>query len=373
MKSYRIALLGLLALLSVSCGKNTAIKGTLTDAPGHNVVVKYLDVNVTRTLDTVKTAADGAFKYALDIKEGQPQFVYLYDGDTKIASLLLQKGDKVTVTADTLGHYTVTGSEESAKLQQVEQDFSAFLSDLGATISGSGLEGAELNREVSRKYIDYYRKALRYVVANPHSLTVIPVLYQKINDGFPVFKENSDAIHFRSVCDSLKTVYPQSGYVKALDKEAARRTNLMALGLRMQNAQEQAFPDLEMPDVNGAKAKLSEVDAKVILVLFWNAADAAQKMFNIDQLLPLYKEYHPKGFEIYAVNADADKTLWGTTVRNQQLPWINVCDGFGAASVALQRYNVSALPAFYLLAGDELVSDPNFGLEGLKGYLKKNL
>ena len=199
------------------------------------------------------------------------------------------------------------------------------------------------------------------------------VLYQKINDEFPVFKENGDAIHFRSVCDSLKTVYPESGYVKALEKEAVRRTNLMELGLRMKNAQAMSYPDLEMPDSQGGKAKLSEVDAKVVLVMFWNAADAAQKMFNIDQLLPLYKEYHPKGFEIYSVNVDADKTLWGTTVRNQQLPWINVCDGFGAASVALQRYNVTALPAFYLISGGELVSDPNLGVEGLKGYLKKNL
>ncbi len=373
MKSCRIAVLGLLVLLCAACGKNTVIKGTLTDAPERKLVVKCLDVNVTKTLDTVKTGAAGAFKYALDVKEGQPQFVYLYYGDTKVASLLLQKGDQVKVTADTLGHYTVEGSEESAKLQQVEQDFAAFLSDMSATITDSGLEGAELNREVSKKYIDYYRKALRYVVSNPHSLTTIPVLYQKINDGFPIFKENSDAIHFRSVCDSLKTVYPESGYVKALDKEASRRTNMMELGIRMQNAQEMGFPDLEMPDIQGSKVKLSEVDAKVILVLFWSATDAAQKMFNIDQLLPLYKEYHPKGFEIYAVNADADKTLWGTTVRNQKLPWINVCDGFGAASVALQRYNVTELPAFYLIADGGLVSEPDLGVEGLKGYLKKNL
>ena len=175
------------------------------------------------------------------------------------------------------------------------------------------------------------------------------------------------------MCDSLKTVYPESGYVKALDKEATRRINLMELSLRMKDAQQMGFPDLEIADSKGGKAKLSDVDAKVVLVMFWNAADAAQKMFNIDQLLPLYKEYHPKGFEIYAVNVDADKTLWGTTVKNQQLPWINVCDGFGAASVALQRYNVTALPAFYLIADGGLVSDPGMGPDGLRSYLKKNL
>lgn len=374
MKSYKkIALLGLVALVAASCGKNTSFKGTLAGAPNRPVVVKWLDVNVPKVLDTIKTDASGVFKYALEVKEGQPQFVYLYDGDTKIASLLLQKGDRVKVSADTLGRYSVEGSEESSKLQQVEQDFAAFLSDLTKTIETSEEGGAALNRAVSQKYVAYYRNALKYILSNPYSLTVIPVLYQKVNDGFPIFKDAKDAIYFRSAADSLKTVYPESAYVKALEKEAARRTNLLDLSMKMQEAQPAGFPDLEMPDVKGEKVKLSDVDAKVILVMFWDASDAAQKMFGIDQILPLYKEYHPKGLEIYSVNADADKTLWGTTVRAQQLPWINVCDGFGPASISLQRYNVASLPAFYLIRDGVLVSDPALNTDGLRGYLKKNL
>ena len=77
MRNCKIFVLGLLVLAAASCGKNTSIKGTLTDAPGRQVVVKYLDVNVPKVLDTVKTDASGAFKYGLDVKEGQPEFVYL--------------------------------------------------------------------------------------------------------------------------------------------------------------------------------------------------------------------------------------------------------------------------------------------------------
>ena len=374
MRSCKILALGLLVLLAASCGKNTSIKGTLAGAPGRPLTVKLLDVNVYETLDTVKTDAAGAFRYALDVKSGQPQFVYLYDGDTKIASLLLQKGDKVVVEADTLGHYSVTGSEESALLQQVEQDFASFLSGMENTLAGAeeGTPVAEVNQALSRQYISYYRKALTYIISHPHSLTVIPVLYQKVNDSFPVFKETSDAIHFRSVCDSLKTVYPESAYVKALDKEAERRLNLMSLQEKMKDAGSINFPALEMPDVKGEKVKLSDVDAKVILVQFWDASNAEQKMFNIDQLIPLYEEFHAKGFEIFSVNVDTDKTLWGTTVRNQKQPWINVCDGLGAASPALRQFNVTSLPALYLIAGDELVTTP-LGADGIRGFLKKKL
>lgn len=374
MRSCKILVLGLLVLLAASCGKNTSIKGTLAGAPGRNLTVKLLDVNVYKTLDTVKTDASGAFRYALDIPEGQPQFVYLYDGDTKIASLLLQKGDKVSVEADTLGRYTVSGSEESALLQQVEQDFAAFLAGMGNTLDAAeeGTPVAEVNQALSRQYVDYYRKALTYIITHPHSLTVIPVLYQKVNDGFPVFKETADAIHFRSACDSLKTVYPESAYVKALDKEAERRLNLLSLQEKMKDAGSISYPDVEMPDVKGEKVKLSELDAKVILVQFWDASDAEQKMFNIDQLIPLYEEFHAKGFEIYSINVDTDKTLWGTTVRNQKQPWINVCDGLGAASPALRQFNVTSLPALFLIDGDGLVTT-SLGADGIRGFLKKKL
>ena len=62
---------------------------------------------------------------------------------------------------------------------------------------------------------------MKYVITNSKSLTVIPVFYQYVGEGFPVFSQESDAIVFNSVLDSLKTVYPESKYVKALEAEAA--------------------------------------------------------------------------------------------------------------------------------------------------------
>ena len=104
--------------------------------------------------------------------------------------------------------------------------------------------------------------------------------------------------------------------------------------------------------------KLSEVASKAVLVYFWQAADAAQKMFNQDVLMPLYKEYHPKGLEIYSVSLDTDKGVWASAVKSQNLPWINVCDGLGAASQAAVLYNISrGLPVAYLIVDGDLAPD----------------
>ena len=78
MKISKIVLAGLCALLAAACGKPSAsIDGTLTDAPGKQVIVKLLDVNNYKVLDTLKTDASGHYTYKVPVQPGQPEFVYL--------------------------------------------------------------------------------------------------------------------------------------------------------------------------------------------------------------------------------------------------------------------------------------------------------
>ena len=129
----------------------------------------------------------------------------------------------------------------------------------------------------------------------------------------------------------------------------------MELETRLNAAETIGYPDIELPDVNANKVKLSDVDAKVVMVFFWSSADASQKMFNLDFLKSIYEDYHKKGFEIYQVSLDPDKALWAKTVKGQNLPWINVCDSRGSASPYVSLYNLNVLPAAFVIADGELV------------------
>lgn len=343
-----------------SCGGSVKIDGTVKDAPSSEIVVKLLDVNKFNVLDTVSTDAGGHFSYKMDIEKGQPQFVYLFYRDTRIASLLLEKGDRVRVDSDTTGVFTVSGSDESLKLAQVEKDFSEFSTSFTALAARldaadpASDEASELRREMGRSYTEYYRSRVKYVMENPYSLTVVPVFYQTIG-SLPVFGQDTDAIHFRNISDSLQTVYPDSKYVRALKSEADRRSKLLELRVRLQGAEQVNFPDIELSDVNARKVKLSEVDSKVVMLHFWTSTDAMQKMFNLDVLKPVYEDYHNKGFEIYQVALDTDKAGWARTVKDQGLEWINVCDVLGANSAAARMYNVQTLPVSFFLCDGELV------------------
>ena len=364
------------AAAMAACTTGAKIDGTVETAPSSEVIVKLLDINRYQVLDTVATDASGRFSYKVEVEKGQPEFIYLFYKDTKIASLLLEAGDKVDVKADTLGNFAVEGSEESLKLAAVEKDHADAYGRLAAIASklekaADAEEVAALNRQISKEYVEYYRNCVKYVLANSKSLTAVPVLYQNFGADLPVFAQNTDAIHFMNVSDSLAAVYPESKYVKALKKEAERRYGYLELEARLQDAQEVGFPDIVLPDINAQKIKLSEVDSKVIRVCFWTVNDAAQKMFNLDFLKSIYDDYHKKGFEIYQIALDPDKTQWAQVVKQQNLPWINVCDALGADSPYVTLYNLAALPAAFIIADGDLVDGQVVDEKSLRKLLDK--
>ena len=344
----------------VSCGSNARIDGTLTDAASSEVIVKLLESNRYEVLDTVKTDASGHFSYKVDVTEGQPEFVYIFYKDKKIASLLLEAGDKVGVVSDTLGHVTFEGSEESVKLAEVEKAYAAALAEFEdiALLMSAATDQADFDRlakNMSDAYVAYYRDRVRYIMENSKSLTVIPVFYQSLGENLPLFSQNTDAILFMNIADSLEAVYPESKYVKALRRDAQARFGYLELQERIVNAEEVGYPEIELPDLEGKMRKLSDMQSRVVIVCFWSAAQAQQNMFNIEFFKPLYEQYHSKGLDIYQVSLDVDKTLWATTVRGQELPWTNVCDSRGVQSPYVSLYNLTAVPAAFIIADGELV------------------
>lgn len=365
MKSFRLLLLAALAL--VSCGKNVRLSGVVADAPESALVLKMLDINHFQTVDTLKTNAAGEFSCKIDLEE--PAFMYLFYGDRQIASLLLQEGDNVKVETDTLGAYRISGSEESVKLQKVENAYNAFMRDMAVILKTESVPDAAL----SRRYVEYYRDRVNYVMQNSHSLTSVPVFFQQVNPELPVFSNNTDGFIMNAVADSLETVYPGSRWIKALRKEGDSRINVIQLADRIRQAPEIGYFDIDLPGMEGKNIKLSDVESKITMVYFW-ASTAEQKMFNISSLLPLYEEYHPKGLEIYSVCLDADKTTWATAVRNQKLPWVNVCDTRGAYSPYVESYGVTTLPMLWVIKDG--VIDPTTGIKdaaSMRAYLKRVL
>ena len=96
MKIDKIFILALIAVFSLA-GCSRGAKITVTGNSGSDIVVKALDVNKYTVLDTLNLGKSGKAVCKVALEKGQPEFVYLYAGQKKVASLLLERGDKAAV------------------------------------------------------------------------------------------------------------------------------------------------------------------------------------------------------------------------------------------------------------------------------------
>ena len=364
-RTSKLVSIAAIAFAAVSCGGSqekaagkASIDGNFSALPSSEVVLGMLDINQMVVLDTLMTDESGNFSYEVEVTKGNPEFVYIYSEGHKVESLLVDAGDKVSVSFDASGDVCVDGSEESAKLMQVEKEHaqtSARFAALAAELEkASGRKEQELTEQMTREYRDYNRSSVKYVLENCHSLTSIPVLYRTLG-ALPVFALHTDAVLFEAIADSLETAYPESRYVKSLKADAAKRFEELKLMERLSDAEEIGYFDIELPGLDGKMRKLSEMDSKVTLLYFWTAADPQQNMFNVEVLKKIYRDYHHKGLDIFQVSLDTDKVMWATTVMGQELPWTNVCDMRGAASEYASLYNLQTLPSMFVISDGELV------------------
>lgn len=342
------------AALLASCSSNESavIDLNVPGAGNKEVVLSKLQGNGVGVVDTLKLNANGTAKGKVEVKSDNPDFFYLSYNQKRLASLILKGGDKVKVTVDTLGKgLEISGSDESSRLAFVEKKIydatvtfdSLSLEIVNALDAKDAVRMNELQVELSKFFVKYKRSALVEMMKEPASLANITLLYQKFNDDLTVFGDVHDLVYFRSIYDSLKVVYQNSMYVRGLKDEVDKYQKAFEFNNKLTLAGETAFPEISMPDINGQTRKLSELSGKPFILFFWTSTLDGQKMFN-HELKELYAKYNPKGLEIYQVSADVDKTQWATVVKEQALPWINVCDGRGTASVALNTYAVAQLP-----------------------------
>ncbi|MBP5391800.1 MAG: redoxin domain-containing protein [Bacteroidales bacterium] len=367
-------LLYLAVLLSFcACSSDKAsIKLKIDGAANRDVVLSILNVNKVDVVDTFKTDAAGKASAKIDLPYQSPNFYYLDYNGIRIASLLLAPGDKAKVEADSNGRSVkVSGSKESELLQSVDQaiaksqkSFDSLSVQLIACNEIGDVESVKRIRvELGKLYVNQKQAAVKHLVKNPYSFTNLRNLYRQFNENFPLFSELTDGVYFRQLADSLQTVYPNSPYVAALDKEAISLFNEMDLSYRMKDANQINFPEIALPDTNAEIRSLTDLSGKPFLLIFWDPADNNQKMFNAE-LEKIYNQFKGRGLEIYSVCVGTDKAYWNSIVN--RFPWINVCDGKGSATPGLVLYNVTKLPAMFIFnKNGEIVGKDIFDNKGL--------
>jgi len=198
---------------------------------------------------------------------------------------------------------------------------------------------------------------MNYLKANKSDLAVIFFL-----DYFP--KEQNAELH-KEVIHALHEKYPDNPVVAERYKAENAPVTATSIGA--------LAPDLAFENPEGKILKLSDLRGKVVLLDFWASWCRPCRMEN-PNVVKAYHKYHDKGFEIYSVSIDKDKTSWVKAIEADGLVWpYHVSDLGYWQSKPLQIYGVSSVPNTFLIGKDGRIIAKNLRGAALENALKELL
>ena len=371
----------LVVILISSCNdKNSVlIRIKLTNSKGATISLEKLGFSKSALIDSSEVSkGEDNINFKVSSIVEPTFFVVRFDSKDAI-TLLCEPGEKLdlVVNADNIYDYTVLGSKGSLKTKELSNKLSetkSKLNSLRMKYSSSQDQVSKLGIEKEfNAVIDSQRAySSRFIWANAMSRASVMAVYQKYDDDLYVLDRPEDLVLFKTVASTLMALYPNSDYTKGMLEEIKKIEKIIR-GNNIQNFVKnatQSIPELAIPNAQGRTVKLSALKGKVVLLDFWASWDQNSLLDNRD-LLDIYKQYKNLGFEIFQVSVDTNKEEWVNAIESASLPWINVCELNPKGSSAAIIYNVTQLPANYLIDRNQNIIGKNLYGESLRKKLRE--
>jgi thiol-disulfide isomerase/thioredoxin len=127
-----------------------------------------------------------------------------------------------------------------------------------------------------------------------------------------------------------------------------------------------------MPDVTGIVKNLGDLKGKVVLIDWWASwCGPCRKV--MPELVSLYSQYKPKGFEIFGISIDDKKADWQKAVKADHITWTQVNEKGGWDGPTALAWKIEQIPASWLLDKTGKVIAINPTKDEIEAYLKKLL
>lgn len=363
-----LVLISLLVVTGHSFAQKTTLQASVSGlkGDGHKATLSVVDGNKVLPVDTLAIDHKGNLKATAPCSKPSLFLLNIIGVNNSTLHLMLEPGDKVSLELayiDTLAFLHIANAKGSANVQLYQQ-FNDIL--LRHSQQARHIDNEYILPSTSEKRKEELGQQMQQVQLSQN--IAVRQLLEKNTDvlmsAFLVTYFDNDAETyadlFEAVDNGLKGKYADNQFVKYVDNKV--RTNL---------GPGRMAPEIAMPDPDGKTRKLSDLRGKVVMIDFWASWCRPCRMEN-PNVVKLYKKYHDKGFEIYSVSLDKDRTQWLRAIDQDGLEWANhVSDLNGWTSSGGATYGITSVPSTVLIDRQGRIIARNLRGEQLANKLKE--
>lgn len=362
----------------------TVLKGYLTNAKHDTMYLIDPSTEPYTKLDS--SIANDSGIVAFDATIPHKGFYIVQKNQQNFAMFILGPNEPVTTfhaDATRLSYsYTVTNNKESSdyidfnnkliyfqvKAQRIQQADDSIKQVISAIIAQPTTTLKMKDSLLDQVYQPFYEKTNKNYFAAVDSARTFMLTFIRERQGSFVTASAVRMIDpfvniglYDSTMKALKAKYPTSTDVLMLEKMVNDARPL---------AKGKPAPDIKLMDPEGKERSLSSLKGKVVLVDFW-ASWCGPCLMEMPNVIDAYNKYHAKGFEVFSVSLDSNKTQWTSCIQRYKMSWPNhVSDLKRWKSSVVGLYKFNQIPSTYLIDKDGNIEDKNLHGQALQDKLE---
>ncbi|MFR7879624.1 MAG: redoxin domain-containing protein, partial [Butyricimonas paravirosa] len=294
---------------------------------------------------------NGSFEFTGNVSE--PTGAYIMVIGQRGAIPFMLENANITVNAGQAG-LTVTGSEgqkiydQFMAINTTTQQEAMKLQQEYQAANGDQAKMQAVQEAYAKLMTDAQAKETELIKANPDSYVSTFVIvssmgqmeYEQLKERYNLLGEKAKA----------------SAQGKAIAAQIAKLEST-AIG--------QIAPNFTITTPEGESISLYDIKGKVKLIDFWASWCGPCRGEN-PHVVEIYKEYHPKGLEIFGVSLDNNKEAWVKAIADDGLVWKHGSDLKGWQSAPAKLYSVTGIPHTILLDENNKIIAKNLRGDELK-------
>ena len=326
------------------------VTGTVEGMPDGKAIIATVNGS---SLDTLAKAdvKNGSFEFTGNVSE--PTGAYIMVIGQRGAIPFMLENANITVNAGQAG-LTVTGSEgqkiydQFMAINTTTQQEAMKLQQEYQAANGDQAKMQAVQEAYAKLMTDAQAKETELIKANPDSyVSTFVIVYSMGQMEYEQLKERYNLLGEKAKA---------SAQGKAIAAQIAKLEST-AIG--------QIAPNFTITTPEGESISLYDIKGKVKLIDFWASWCGPCRGEN-PHVVEIYKEYHPKGLEIFGVSLDNNKEAWVKAIADDGLVWKHGSDLKGWQSAPAQLYSVSGIPHTVLLDENNKIIAKNLRGDELK-------